>query len=104
MKLDGRPKGRAATPARFLAWQIQRQGPVAVDVSDPERFTAALPKGRRKVAFIDYLRNQRPVGASTRPLQPRSRGQDTAAIDGPSHWHIGDAAELVRRELEAFAG
>ena len=45
MKLDCRPKGRAATPPRFLAWQIQRQGPVAVARSDPERFTAVLPKG-----------------------------------------------------------
>jgi hypothetical protein len=43
----------------FPACQVQRQGPVAVARSDPERFTAALPKRRRKVAFIDYLRNQR---------------------------------------------
>ena len=102
MKLGCVPKGRAATPARFLAWQIQRQRPVAVARSDPEHFTAALPKGRRKVAFIDYLRNQRRARTDAPLAAPIT--QETAAIDGPSHWHIGDAAELVRRELEALAG
>jgi bifunctional non-homologous end joining protein LigD len=101
MKLDCGPKGRAATPARFLAWQVQRQGPVAVARSDPERFTAA-PQGATQGPHLHRLSAQRRARTEV-PLVAPTTWKETATIDGPSHWHIGDAAELVRRELEALA-
>lgn len=79
----------------------------AVAQSDPDNFTAALPKAQRKGRiFVDYLRNQRGATA-VMPYSVRARpGAPVAApitwtemeqIDTPSHYHIGDAAELVKR-------
>ncbi|WP_157220418.1 DNA ligase D [Flavisphingomonas formosensis] len=79
----------------------------AVAQSDPENFTAALPKAQRKGRiFVDYLRNQRGATA-VMPYSVRARsGAPVAApiswkemetIDTPTHWHVGDAAELVKR-------
>ncbi len=79
----------------------------AVAQSDPENFTAALPKAQRKGRiFVDYLRNQRGATA-VMPYSARARsGAPVAApitwkemetIDTPAHWHVGDAAELVKR-------
>lgn len=79
----------------------------AVAQSDPQNFTAALPKAQRKGRiFVDYLRNQRGATA-VMPYAVRARaGAPVAApiswkemetIDAPNHFHIGDAAELVKR-------
>lgn len=79
----------------------------AVAQSDPANFTAALPKAQRKGRiFVDYLRNQRGATA-VMPYSVRARsGAPVAApitwkemetIDTPAHWHVGDAAELVKR-------
>lgn len=79
----------------------------AVAQSDPANFTAALPKAQRKGRiFVDYLRNQRGATA-VMPYSARARsGAPVAApitwkemetIDTPAHWHVGDAAELVKR-------
>jgi bifunctional non-homologous end joining protein LigD len=87
----------------------------AVAQSDPDNFTAALPKAQRKGRiFVDYLRNQRGATA-VMPYSVRARsGAPVAApitwkemetIDTPAHWHVGDAAELVRRAAsKALAG
>lgn len=87
----------------------------AVARSDPENFTAALPKAQRKGRiFVDYLRNQRGATA-VMPYSARARaGAPVAApiswkemetIDTPAHWHVGDAAELVKRAAsKALAG
>lgn len=87
----------------------------AVAQSDPENFTAALPKAQRKGRiFVDYLRNQRGATA-VMPYSARARsGAPVAApitwkemetIDTPAHWHVGDAAELVKRAgSKALAG
>jgi bifunctional non-homologous end joining protein LigD len=87
----------------------------AVAQSDPENFTAALPKAQRKGRiFVDYLRNQRGATA-VMPYSDRARsGAPVAApitwkemetIDTPAHWHVGDAAELVKRAgSKALAG
>jgi bifunctional non-homologous end joining protein LigD len=75
--------------------------------SDPEHFTAALPKAQRKGRiFVDYLRNQRGATAVV-PYSVRSRpGAPVAApiswtemktIETPSRFHVGDTAELVQR-------
>jgi len=79
----------------------------AVAQADPENFTAALPKAQRKGRiFVDYLRNQRGATA-VMPYSVRARAEAPVAapitwkemesIDKPSHFHIGNAAELVRR-------
>ena len=79
----------------------------AVAQSDPAHFTAALPKAQRKGRiFVDYLRNQRGATA-VMPYSARSRPGATVAapiswsemksIDAPSHFHIFDAPELVKR-------
>ena len=87
----------------------------AVAQSDPENFTAALPKAQRKGRiFVDYLRNQRGATA-VMPYSARARsGAPVAApiswtemetIDTPAHWHVGDAAELLKRSAsKALAG
>ncbi len=87
----------------------------AVAQSDPANFTAALPKVQRKGRiFVDYLRNQRGATA-VMPYSVRARsGAPVAApitwkemetIDTPAHWHVGDAAELVKRAgSKALAG
>jgi bifunctional non-homologous end joining protein LigD len=80
---------------------------MAVAEVDPKNFTAALPKVQRKGRiFIDYLRNQRGATA-VMPYSVRARsGSPVAApiswkemgtIGTPAHWHVGDAAELVKR-------
>ncbi|MBC9033873.1 DNA ligase D [Sphingomonas sp. JC676] len=79
----------------------------AVAQSDPDNFTAALPKVQRKGRiFVDYLRNQRgatavmPYSVRARPEAPVGAPitwKEMETIPKPSHFHIGDAAELVRR-------
>jgi bifunctional non-homologous end joining protein LigD len=87
----------------------------AVAQSDPENFTAALPKAQRKGRiFVDYLRNQRGATA-VMPYSARAREQAPVAapiswkemetIDKPSHFHIGDAKDLLKRAgSKALAG
>ncbi len=87
----------------------------AVAQAHPERFTAALAKAQRKGRiFVDYLRNQRGATA-VMPYAVRAREKAPVAvpiswkeletIDGPAHWHVGDAAELVERAgSQALAG
>jgi bifunctional non-homologous end joining protein LigD len=80
---------------------------MAVAQSDPDNFTAALPKAQRKGRiFVDYLRNQRGATA-VMPYAVRARAgapvavpitwKEMETIDRPAHWHVGDAAELVKR-------
>jgi len=80
---------------------------LAVAQSDPDHFTAALPKAQRRGRiFVDYLRNQRGATA-VMPYSARAReGAPVAApiswkemetIDKPSHFHVGDGPELIRR-------
>lgn len=88
---------------------------LAVAQSDPDNFTAALPKVQRKGRiFVDYLRNQRGATA-VMPYSVRARsGAPVAApitwkemetIDSPAHWHVGDAPELLKRAAsKAFSG
>ncbi len=87
----------------------------AVAQSEPDNFTAALPKVQRKGRiFVDYLRNQRGATA-VMPYSVRARsGAPVAApitwkemetIPSPAHWHVGDAKELVKRAgSNALAG
>jgi bifunctional non-homologous end joining protein LigD len=80
---------------------------MAVAQSDPANFTAALPKAQRKGRiFVDYLRNQRgatavmPYAVRARPGAPLAASiswKEMETIDSPAHWHVGDAAELVKR-------
>jgi bifunctional non-homologous end joining protein LigD len=87
----------------------------AVAQSDPANFTAALPKVQRKGRiFVDYLRNQlgatavMPYAVRARPEAPVAAPiswKEMETIDTPSHFHIGDAAELVKRaSSKALAG
>lgn len=80
---------------------------MAVAQSDPENFTAALPKAQRKGRiFVDYLRNQRGATA-VMPYAVRARAgapvavpitwKEMETIETPAHWHVGDADELVKR-------
>jgi bifunctional non-homologous end joining protein LigD len=88
---------------------------MAVAQSDPDNFTAALPKAQRKGRiFVDYLRNQRgatavmPYSVRARPEAPVAAPitwKEMETIDRPAHYHIGDAAELVKRAgSKALAG
>jgi bifunctional non-homologous end joining protein LigD len=80
---------------------------LALAQADPERFTAALAKAKRTgKIFIDYLRNQRgatavmPYSARSRPFAPIAvplTWEELRDLDGPNHWHIGDAPEMLRR-------
>lgn len=80
---------------------------LALSQADPERFTAALAKAKRTGRiFIDYLRNQRgatavmPYSARSREFAPIAvplTWEELRDIDGPSRWHIGDGAEMVKR-------
>ncbi|PAP95453.1 DNA ligase D [Mesorhizobium wenxiniae] len=80
---------------------------MAVAQIDPANFTAALPKAQRKGRiFVDYLRNQRgatavmPYCVRARPEAPLAAPitwKEMETIDKPSHWHVGDATELVKR-------
>jgi bifunctional non-homologous end joining protein LigD len=87
----------------------------AVAEVDPKNFTAALPKVQRKGRiFVDYLRNQRgatavmPYAVRARPGAPVAvpiSWKEMETIDTPAHWHVGDAAELLKRaESKALAG
>jgi bifunctional non-homologous end joining protein LigD len=87
----------------------------AVAQSDPDNFTAALPKVQRKGRiFVDYLRNQRgatavmPYAVRARPEAPVAAPitwKEMETIDAPNHFHIGDAGELVKRaSSKALAG
>jgi bifunctional non-homologous end joining protein LigD len=86
----------------------------AVAQSDPEHFTAALPKAQRKGRiFVDYLRNQRgatavmPYSARARPGAPVAAPlswQEMETVETPARFHVGDAAELLKRaSLKALA-
>jgi bifunctional non-homologous end joining protein LigD len=80
---------------------------MALEQADPDRFTAALAKARRTGRiFIDYLRNQRgatavmPYSARSRPFAPIAvplSWEELRDLDSPACWHIGDAAEMVKR-------
>jgi len=80
---------------------------LAVAQSDPEHFTAALPKAQRKGRiFVDYLRNQRgatavmPYGVRARegaPVAAPVSWNEMETIDRPSHFTIRDAKQLIRR-------
>ncbi|TPG18787.1 DNA ligase D [Sphingomonas koreensis] len=80
---------------------------LAVAQSDPDKFTAALPKAQRRGRiFVDYLRNQRgatavmPYAVRARPGAPVAAPiswTEMETIESPAHFHVGDAAELVRR-------
>ncbi|MEW6626349.1 MAG: DNA ligase D [Pseudomonadota bacterium] len=80
---------------------------LALAQADPDRFTAALAKARRSgKIFIDYLRNQRgatavmPYSARSRPFAPIAvplTWEELRDLDSAAHWHIGDAAEMVKR-------
>jgi bifunctional non-homologous end joining protein LigD len=80
---------------------------LALAQAEPARFTAALAKAKRTgKIFIDYLRNQRgatavmPYSARTREFAPIAvplTWEELRDIDTPSHWHIGDGAEMVKR-------
>jgi bifunctional non-homologous end joining protein LigD len=80
---------------------------MAVAQSDPDNFTAALPKAQRKGRiFVDYLRNQRgatavmPYAVRARPEAPVAAPitwKEMETIDRPSRFHIGDADELAKR-------
>jgi bifunctional non-homologous end joining protein LigD len=74
---------------------------------DPEHFTTSLPKAQRKGRiFVDYLRNQRGATAIL-PYSVRARANapiatpvswtEMKSIEGPSHFRVGDARELIRR-------
>ena len=80
---------------------------LALEQADPARFTAALSKSRRTGRiFIDYLRNQRgatavmPYSARNReyaPIAAPLSWDELHDLDKPSHWHIGDGAEMLKR-------
>ena len=80
---------------------------MALAQSDPARYTAALAKAQRKGRiFVDYLRNQRgatavmPYSARAREYAPIAvplSWEELRDIDKPSHWHIGDGAEMLKR-------
>ena len=79
----------------------------ALAQAEPQRFTAALAKAKRKgLIFVDYLRNQRGATA-VMPYSARSRAggpiavplswEELRGLDKASRWHITDAAEMVAR-------
>lgn len=83
--------------------------------ADPNRFTVALPKNRRRGRiFLDYLRNQR---TATAILPYSARARDGAPVAAPVSWKeldnlqssdaftIADAPELLcRSKSKSLAG
>lgn len=79
----------------------------ALAQAEPERFTAALAKAKRKgLIFVDYLRNQRgatavmPYSARSRPGGPIAvplSWEELRGLEKASSWHITDAAEMLQR-------
>ena len=79
----------------------------AVAQVDPAHFTDALPKAQRKGRiFVDYLRNQRgatavmPYSARARdgaPVAAPVSWKEFEAIEKPSHFHVRDERELIKR-------
>lgn len=75
--------------------------------AQPERFTVALPKAKRKsLILLDFLRNQRtatailPWSLRARPTAPVAAPvtwRELKRIDRASLFTIADAAQLVRR-------
>jgi bifunctional non-homologous end joining protein LigD len=74
---------------------------------EPDRFTAALSKAKRKGRiFVDYLRNQRGATA-VMPYSVRARygapvavplsWHELKTIQTPAHWHLQDANALAKR-------
>ena len=80
---------------------------MALAQAEPDRFTAALAKAKRTgKIFIDYLRNQRgatavmPYSARSREFAPIAvplSWEELRDIDKASHWHIGNADEMLKR-------
>jgi bifunctional non-homologous end joining protein LigD len=80
---------------------------MALAQADPDRFTAALAKAQRTGRiFVDYLRNQRgatavmPYSARSREFAPIAvplTWEELRDLDRPSHWHIGDGSEMLKR-------
>ncbi len=95
--------------ARMAPWvkDFAHRFAMALSQAQPDRFTAALAKAKRTGRiFIDYLRNQRgatavmPYSARSRPFAPIAvplSWQELRDLDKPSHWHIGDGSEMVKR-------
>jgi bifunctional non-homologous end joining protein LigD len=84
-----------------------RRFAAALAQTEPDRFTDALAKVKRKGRiFVDYLRNQRGATA-VMPYSARSREgapvavplnwEELRTLDSPAHWHIGDSEALVKR-------
>jgi bifunctional non-homologous end joining protein LigD len=90
-----------------LVKDFARRFAAALAQAEPERYTAALSKAKRTGRiFIDYLRNERgatavmPYSARSRPEAPIAvplGWEELRMLDRAAHWHIGDAAEMVKR-------
>jgi bifunctional non-homologous end joining protein LigD len=84
-----------------------RQVCTAMADDEPDRFTVAIAKAKRKGRiFLDYLRNQRtataimPYSVRARPGAPVAAPvswEELVAIGTPQAFSIGDARRLVRR-------